>query len=174
MKIELTLEPLLKKNFKIYGDVLSTDDSPSIVINNGFAKKHHNLCAMDSNENGGKSALHLYVAKNRVFPLQINMLEKHPYFSQAFIPRSNNAFIAVVCLGNNEPDLSTLKAFITNGNQGVHYKRGIWHFPLISLKDNEQFIVIDRTDCGVQENKIEDCIEYYFEKEQISLTKHHL
>jgi len=171
MEIKLTLEILSKENFESYGDVLSTENSSSIIINNGFAEKHYNLCSMDSNENGGKSALHLYVAKKRAFPLQINMLEKHPYFSQAFIPRSNNAFIAVVSLGTNKPDLSTLKAFITDGNQGVHYKRGTWHFPLISIKNNEQFIVIDRTDCGVKENKIEECIEYHFDDKQISLIK---
>jgi ureidoglycolate lyase len=52
-----------------------------------------------------------------------------------------------------------LKVFKTNGNQGVFYKRGIWHFPLISIEDNEQFIVIDRNDLGKKENKLEDCIE---------------
>lgn len=158
---------LSKENFLDYGEVLSTNDSESIIINDGYAQKHFNLCTLDSTQNNGKSTIHFYLAKQRKFPLSINMLEKHPYFSQTFIPRSTNPFLVLVCLGEKEPDLSTLKAFITDGNQGVHYKRGIWHFPLISIEDNEQFIVIDRTDCGIEENKIEECIEHYFKESGI-------
>ena len=160
-----TLHPILlnKENFSSYGDVLSIENSDSILINEGYAQKHFNLATLDATQNGGKSALHIYVAKQREFPLKINMLEKHPHFSQAFIPRSNKPFLVLVCLGDESPDLNTLQAFITNGDQGVHYKRGIWHFPLISIEDDEQFIVLDRTDCGIKENKVEECIEYYFD-----------
>jgi len=162
-----TIQPILlnKKNFISYGDVLSIDNSESILINEGYAQKYFNLAVLDATQNGGKSALHIYVAKQRVFPLKINMLEKHPYFSQAFIPRSNKPFLVLVCLGDQSPDLDTLQAFITDGNQGVHYKKGVWHFPLISIENEEQFIVLDRTDCGIKENKVEECIEYYFENE---------
>ena len=87
------------------------------------------------------------------------MMEKHPFFSQTFIPRSNTPFLVVVALGEESPDLNTLRVFKTDGNQGVHYNRGVWHFPLISLEEDEQFIVIDRNDLGKSENKVIDCIE---------------
>jgi len=170
--IELIPTQLSFDTFSLYGDVLSADGTEMKIINNGFAQKHYDLCAIDSRENNGLSAVHIYIAKKRVFPLDINMLEKHPFFSQAFIPRSNTPFLAVVALGDDKPDLNTLKAFITDGNQGVHYKKGIWHFPLISVEENEQFIVIDRTDSKIKENKIEECIEYYFDDEKrINLLK---
>lgn len=165
--IELIPQNLTSETFALYGDVLSTQNSEMKIINNGFAQKHFNLCAIDSTQENGLSAVHIYVAKKRIFPLSINMLEKHPFFSQAFIPRSTIPFLAVVALGENEPDLNTLKAFITNGNQGVHYKRGIWHFPLISLEENEQFVVIDRTNSEKTLNKIQECIEYYFENKTV-------
>lgn len=164
--IELIPEPLTSDTFSSYGDVLSTNGTDMKIINSGFAQKHYNLCTIDSSEKNGLSAVHIYIAKKRIFPLQINMLEKHPFFSQAFIPRSTKSFLAVVALGDESPDLNTLKVFITDGNQGVHYKRGIWHFPLISMEENEQFIVIDRTDCNIKKNKIEECIEYYFDKQR--------
>lgn len=168
--IILTLEPLTKRSFSQYGDVLSIEESASIIINNGYAQKHNNLCTMDANENGGQSTVHIYLAKKRPFPLNIDMLEKHPFFSQAFIPRSNEPFLVVIAEGGDTPDLSTIKAFITDGNQGVHYKRGLWHFPLISIKDKEQFIVIDRTDSGITENSVEECIEHYFKNKTIILN----
>jgi len=159
MKTILKAIQLDSKNFDAYGKVLSVEDSEFIVINNGYANKHFSLCDIDANDNGGVATVHFYVAKKRQFPLQINMMEKHPHFSQTFIPRSNEAFLVVVALGDEKPDLSTLKVFKTNGNQGVHYQKGIWHFPLISLEENEQFIVIDRNDLGKKENKVIDCIE---------------
>ena len=170
-KTELKTQKLTSKSFALYGDVLSTENTQMKIINSGFAQKHFNLCAIDSRENDGLSAVHIYVAKKRTFPLHISMLEKHPFFSQAFIPRSSEAFLVVVALGEDEPDLNTLKVFITNGNQGVHYKRGVWHFPLISLKEDEQFIVIDRTNSIQTKSKIEECIEYHLEdKIQINLN----
>ena len=168
--IELIPTKLSSDTFALYGDVLSTSESEMKIINNGFAQKHYNLCAIDSREKNGQSAVHIYVAKKRNFPLDINMLEKHPFFSQAFIPRSNKPFLSVVALGKDKPDFTTLKAFITDGNQGVHYKKDVWHFPLISLEENEQFIVIDRTDSGNEENRIEECIEYYLKDIDIKLS----
>lgn len=159
MKLVLKPEILTSKSFDSFGKVISIDNSESILINDGYAQKHFSLCDMDSNEKNGVSTLHIYVAKKRAFPLKINMLEKHPYFSQTFMPRSNKPFLVVVALGEDKPDLNSLKVFKTNGNQGVHYNRGIWHFPLISIEDNEQFIVIDRNDLKIKENKLEDCIE---------------
>ncbi len=152
-------KPLTKEAFKKFGKVIEIKESDSKTINKGYAQKYFEQCVMDADEKGGKSTLHIYIAKKREFPLQIDMLEVHPYFSQTFIPRSTEPFLVVVALGKDKPDLSTLEAFITDGNQGVHYNRAIWHFPLISLKDKEQFIVIDRTDCGDKRKKIEECIE---------------
>ncbi len=153
MKIQLKPKTLTKESFKKFGEVIEIEGSQSKTINNGYAQKYFEQCIMDADEKGGKSTLHIYVAKQREFPLKIDMLEKHPFFSQTFIPRSSDPFLVVVTLGEDEPELSTLEVFITNGDQGVHYNRGIWHFPLISLKDKEQFIVIDRTDCGDKRKK---------------------
>jgi len=168
--IRLILEPLTKASFSEYGNILSMEDSPSIIINDGYARKYFDLCTMDTNDKGGHSSIHIYLAKKRTFPLSVHMLEKHPFFSQAFIPRSSEPFLIVVAQGQDTPDLKTIKAFISNGNQGVHYKKGLWHFPLISLKDDEQFIVIDRTDANIVQNRVEACVEHYFQNEQIILN----
>ncbi|RXJ68480.1 ureidoglycolate hydrolase [Halarcobacter ebronensis] len=171
MELNLKPKPLNTKEFEKFGKIISIENSKSKTINNGYAKKHYELTTIDSKEKNGQTALHIYLAKKREFPLKIDMLEKHPYFSQTFIPRGQNPFLLVVALGNEQPDLSTIKAFVTNGNEGVHYNRGVWHFPLISIEDNEQFIVIDRTDNNIKENSIEECIEFSIKNEKINLQK---
>ena len=45
------------------------------------------------------------------------------------------------------PDRAAVRAFVTNGRQGVNYRRGTWHHPLIALAP-ANFLVIDRTGPG--------------------------
>lgn len=83
-------------------------------------------------------------AQPAVMPLVIHELERHPLGSQAFIPMKGEAFVVVVALGEDEPDLSTLRAFITNGDQGVNYHRNVWHHPLFAWQKVTDFLTVDR------------------------------
>jgi len=85
------------------------------------------------------------------------MLENHPFFSQTFIPKNNTPFIVVVAPPSEEPVIENIKAFITDGDQGISYFRGVWHFPLISMNDNSEFIVLDRKN-NIDVDTIEQCI----------------
>lgn len=77
-------------------------------------------------------------------PLTIHELERHPLGTQAFIPMKGEVFVVVVALGDDKPDLSTLRAFITNGEQGVNYHRNVWHHPLFAWQRVTDFLTIDR------------------------------
>ena len=142
--LKLTPKALTAESFQLFGEVVSIKNKESIVINDGFASKFPDVVKLDTKEEGGETSVHIFVAKKRQFPLQITMLENHPFFSQTFIPKNNTPFIVVVAPPSQEPVIENIKAFITDGDQGISYSRGVWHFPLISLKDNAQFVVIDR------------------------------
>ena len=171
MRIEIKPKPLTILGFKRFGEVIGKEGRASKIINRGSAEKFHDVCSMDAHEKGGNSTLHIYVGKAREFPLHIDMLEKHPFFSQTFIPRSKVPFYCVVALGEREPDLSTLEIFETNGDQGVHLNRGTWHFPLTCIKDKEEFIVLDMVAKNQDEKKIIECVEYNMEEKEIYLVK---
>jgi ureidoglycolate lyase len=143
-KIKLNVQTLTQENFNQFGDVIETQGHDFDVINSGFANKYANLAQIDTSYENGKTAIHIFIAKKRPMPLQIDMLEMHPFFSQCFIPRSDKAFIIVVAPPAKEPNLEQISAFISDGQQGVNFARGVWHFPLISLEDDAQFITIDR------------------------------
>ena len=164
----LTPKSLTVENFSQFGQVISCEQNDYMVINNGYAKKYPDLASIDTQEDGGSTTVHIYVAKKREFPLQINMLEKHPFFSQTFIPRHNQPFLVVVAPASDEPNIENIRAFISNGNQGVNYSRGVWHFPLISIKDDAQFIVIDRKHI-IDSDDIEQCIVHPIEDTNITL-----
>ena len=167
-KIKLTPEKLTTENFSQFGQVISLEQKDFLIINNGYAKKYPDLATIDTQEHGGTTTVHIYVAKKRQFPLQINMLEKHPFFSQTFIPKDNQPFLVVVAPASDEPNIKDIRAFISNGEQGVNYSRGVWHFPLISVKDGAQFIVIDRKHV-IDSDDIEQCIVHPIEDSNITL-----
>ena len=140
----LSPEKLTAENFSDFGEVVSIESKESKTINDGFAEKFSDIATLDTLEEKGQTSVHMFVAKGRRFPLHISMLEKHPYFSQTFIPRHSSPFIVVVAPPSKSPVIENLRAFITNGQQGINYSRGVWHFPLISMNDSSEFIVIDR------------------------------
>ena len=104
----LTPEILTAENFSQFGQVISLEKKDFLTINNGYAKKYPDLATIDTQEHGGTTTVHIYVAKKRQFPLQINMLEKHPFFSQTFIPKDNQPFLVVVAPASDELNIKDI------------------------------------------------------------------
>ena len=77
-------------------------------------------------------------------PLAIAMLERHPLSSQLFMPLSAAPFLVVVAPPGEHVDRANVRAFVTNGAQGVNYRRGTWHHPVIALENPSEFLVVDR------------------------------
>lgn len=142
----LKLEPLEKDAFAPFGDVIQIRDEEWFPINNGTTRRYHNLGAIQVLGSNGSAAISMARGDAFDFPLSIRMLERHPLGSQAWIPFNGVSFIAVVAPNGSDdrPDEAHLRAFYVEGGQGVNYHAGTWHHPLISLKQQGDFIVIDR------------------------------
>ena len=138
---------ITRKNFSTYGDLISSDDVKAMDINAGYAKRFDNLANVDTLKDGGKTIVSIFSALKRTFPMKIDMMEKHPLGSQAFIPLKETTFLAFVAPNGDKPDLNKIEAFIIPPGIGVNYKPGTWHFPLISTEDMN-FLVVDRKGPG--------------------------
>ena len=151
----LVLEPLTAEAFKPFGDVIeATDNAQHFTINQGFAERFHRLAQVDVTNDGGQPAISIFKARARALPLQLSVLEKHPFGSQAFMPLSSHAYVVVVAVGGDTPDLSTLKCFMASAQQGVNYAKGTWHHPLLALQDGD-FLVVDRAGPAGEINGVE-------------------
>ena len=141
----LAIKPkiITKENFKKFGDMISTEDIKPLEINNGFAKRYDGIANLDTKKNNGESTICIFSALKRSFPMKIDMMEKHPLGSQAFIPMKETVFLSFVAPEGEKPDLTRVEAFIIPKGIGVNYNPGIWHFPLISTEDMN-FLVVDR------------------------------
>ena len=151
-----------RSNFVAYGDLISTDDINPIDINAGYAKRFDNLANIDTLKDEGKTIVSIFSALQRTFPMKIDMMEKHPLGSQAFIPMKETTFLSFVAPPGKFPEINKVQSFIIPPKTGINYKPGIWHFPLISTEDTN-FLVIDRKGSG------ENLIIHKFEKEKIIL-----
>ena len=151
-----------RSNFNAYGDLISTDDISPMDINAGCAKRFDNLANIETSNDGGKTIVSIFSALKRTFPMKIDMMEKHPLSSQAFIPMKETTFLSFVAPPGKFPEINKVQSFIIPPKTGINYKSGIWHFPLISTEDTN-FLVIDRKGSG------ENLIIHKFEKEKIIL-----
>jgi len=162
--METIIKPIkiTRTNFAAYGDLISSDDIKPIDINAGYAKRFDNLANINTSKDEGKTTVSIFSALKRTFPMKIDMMEKHPLGTQAFIPMNETTFLCFVAPSGESPELSKIQSFIIPPKTGINYKPGIWHFPLIST-ENTDFLVIDRKGNG------ENLIIYKFEKEKIIL-----
>jgi len=153
---------ITKINFATYGDLVSSDDVKPMDINAGYAKRFDNLANINTSKNEGKTIISIFSALKRTFPMKIDMMEKHPLGSQAFIPMKETTFLSFVAPPGEKPAIDKIESFIIPPKTGINYKPGTWHFPLIST-ENTNFLVIDRKGDG------ENLIIHKFEKEKIIL-----
>lgn len=149
--------PLTRQAYEPYGCVIgAADELPWRPANMGTSRRFNHLAEVE-NLRGDKAKLNLCLFSCKPLaklPLEMKLLEKHPHSTQVFLPMSKNGrYLAIVCLGGDKPDLSTLAAFVVEGAQGISYYPGIWHYPMTALDDHLDF------SCLVYEDDSkEDCI----------------
>ena len=125
--------------------------------NQGTAIKFHKLALLDSSsllDAGATTGLSVY----RSDPLpgggkngewEVNVLERHPFTTQGFIPMGTagsfgqngdgledpgDGYLVVVAkdASDGKPDLKTLRAFVASAAQGIVYKTAVWRECLLS------------------------------------------
>ena len=145
----LIIKPKLisKENFKKFGDMITTSGIKPLEINDGYAKRFDGIANLNTKKGNGESTISIFSALKRSFPMKVDMMEKHPLGSQAFIPMKETVFLAFVAPEGDVPDLNKIESFIVPNGIGVNYNAGVWHFPLIATEDMN-FLVVDRLGDG--------------------------
>jgi ureidoglycolate lyase len=149
----IAIEPLTREAFADFGDVIELEGANHYPINLGTTERYHDLAAVDTALEGGRTLINVFRGIARPMPFELRMMERHPLGSQAFLPLSTKPYLVVVApRGVLHPD--ALRAFLTSGWQGVNYARDVWHHPLLALGETSDFIVIDRG--GPGDNLVEE------------------
>lgn len=131
----IPIEPLTPELFARFGDVavrptgLRRRPLPTSVD-----------CAEDA------KAISLWIsgaAATASLPLQLRVLERHPFSAQSFIPLDHGRYLVIVCEADpaGRPNLNTLRAFLALSHQCVTYARNVWHHPMTVLDKPMEFTV---------------------------------
>lgn len=134
--------PLTAADFAPFGDVIALKDAPDKIINQGLCGRHHDLAQLDFGPDG-RAGISLFDAQPRSLPYRLEMMERHPEGSQAFLPLNPQPFLVIVAEDAGGVP-ATPRAFLTAPGQGVNYRRNTWHGVLTPLAAPGLFAVIDR------------------------------
>jgi ureidoglycolate lyase len=141
---------LTESTFAPYGGVISTDivNDKTVVVNGGTARRTpevvptQNLYAAAPSKIPARIVLNVSLASPRAVAassvdgtsqrvLKVNVLERHKYSTQSFIPMGSNVkYLVAVTDGEERPNLDRLKAFVASDKQGICYGAGVWHAPM--------------------------------------------
>ena len=141
---ELMPLPLTRERFLPFGDVIEAHGARHEVMNAARFDRFDDLCDVEAGVGG---RLRISIARCRSatqFPYRLDVVERHPLGSQAFVPLTPAVFVVAVAPPGESVEPEGLQAFVTNGRQGVNYRPGTWHMPLVAFEIGQEFLVIDR------------------------------
>ncbi|KAH8928576.1 Allantoicase [Atractiella rhizophila] len=167
-KLSIPALPISPLTYSPYGKVLQSYTSPDLAppsirktatsANFGTAIKYNNLADLEFLPAPGEQKVvpNLCIFKaNKWEGRRLKALERHSLSTQVFSPlgaSEGTNYLVVVALNgaDDKPDLKTLKAFVASGKQGITYRPGVWHHPLLAIDADMDFTCIV-AETGVKE-----------------------
>jgi len=140
--LRIKANPLTPAAFAPFGDVLDSSGDPDRIINRGGCARYHDRARLDFGPDG-RAGISIFRAEPSPLPHSLDLVERHPDGSQAFLPLDRYGFLVVAAPDDNgRPGLP--QAFVSAPGQGINFRRGTWHGVLTPLEGNGLFAVIDR------------------------------
>lgn len=145
MTREITALPLTAEAFAPYGEVIEASGTPDRTINQGMCGRYHDLATLDFTD--GRAGISLFDAKARHLPCTVEMVERHPEGSQAFIPVDSVPMLVVVAEDQDGMPVNP-RAFLSAPGQSINLRRNTWHGVLTPIGAPGTYVVVDRVGDG--------------------------
>lgn len=155
---EVVPQPLTAEAFAPFGDVIeASDEAAALAINYGNTARYGRLAEIDVADGGGIGIVSIFRGRP-LDPIVLRIFERHPLGSQTFMPLSGRPYLVAVAPGDAF-DPASVAVFLARADQGVQYRKGVWHHFLLALDAESDFVVIDRAGPG------DNCDEVYLSPE---------
>ncbi|MDY7229059.1 ureidoglycolate lyase [Hyalangium rubrum] len=140
----LKAQPLTREAFAPFGEVIGSELAGGASANQGTATRYNHVAQLASSRPEARPNLAVFHSVPKALPFQVRLLERHPCSTQMFVPMACRRFLVVVCPDDaqGEPDLAGLRAFLCGPGQGVNYRAGVWHHPIIALEGPADFLML--------------------------------
>jgi len=136
--------------FARFGTVIEAG-AASVPVNQGRGRRFD--LAPDAGQDDpltGRPASAIYRLAPSTLPFAVHVIERHPLSTQLFYPNRAARFLVCVfaSLPGGEPDGASAQAFVGVAHQGVIYRAGTWHGPLVALDAPGDFLMQMRESGG--------------------------
>lgn len=144
MTTTLKAMPISPEGISGLAELIEATGAPDKLINQGHCGRFHDLVKMDIE---GDVGISVFQSRSFSMPFTVDMMERHPHGSQAFLPMQEGEYLVILAEDNNGAP-ATPRAFIAGAGQGVNIGRNVWHGVLCPLSDPGLFVVVDRVTEG--------------------------
>ena len=135
-------------------ELIDATGAPDKLINRGLCGRYHDRATLDI---AGQAGISVFKSESFSLPFKLEMMERHPHGSQAFLPMQEGVYLVVLAEDKGGmPDVP--RAYIAGAGQGVNIGRNVWHGVLCPLSEPGLFMVVDRVSDGP------NLEEYWFEE----------
>ena len=101
-----------------FGSVLDRNLTKKIAINQSTTTRFHKMASVNVFPSDAEIILSIFSGTSRGYPLEINMMERHPLGTQAFFPLSEEPWLVVVAPdAGDKPDEKRLQCFLVAGSR---------------------------------------------------------
>ena len=142
----LTAMPISADAIAGLAELIEASGEPDKRINQGLCGRFHDRATLDIVD--GTAGISVFQSASFALPFRMEMMERHPFGSQAFLPMQQGEYLVVLAEDKDgaphEP-----RAYIAGPGQGVNIGRNVWHGVLCPLSDPGLFMVIDRVTDGL-------------------------
>lgn len=125
-------------------ELIEATGTPDKLINQGLCGRYHDRATLDID---GDAGISVFASASFALPFRMEMMERHPLGSQAFLPMQPGEYL-VVLAEDRDGAPHRPRAYIAGAGQGVNIGRNIWHGVLCPLSDPGLFMVVDRVSDG--------------------------
>jgi ureidoglycolate lyase len=153
----IVARPLSPDAFAPFGDVVSVGLREGSAANQGTAVRFDWTAALASTRPDARANLAAIRSTPCPLPFEVRLVEKHPCSSQTFIPMRCSRYLVCVAptAADGAPDLDALAAFVCGPGQGINYRIGAWHHPIVALAEPAEFAMLVWEGGGPS-----DCVEH--------------
>ena len=125
-------------------ELIDASDTPDKLINQGRCGRFHDRATLDVD---GRVGVSVFQSTSFSLPFKMEMMERHPLGSQAFLPMQEGEYLVVLAEDKDGAPVAP-RAFIAGPGQGGNIGRNVWHGVLCPLSDPGLFMVVDRVGEG--------------------------
>jgi ureidoglycolate lyase len=130
----ISIEQLTADKFSAFGNVIEYDNPHDAVFLDDDADIVRDVAGIETLLEKGRAQLDILRLSPRAMPFSIVGLSRNPTSTTTFLPVLFYPFIMIVSDSTGKPDSRKLRAYMTNGQQGVNLKARIWYHRPVAVK----------------------------------------